>query len=65
MTEATRLRADLMVLGGYGHPRIRERLLGGVTYKLLHEAAVPLLVAHYVPRPQSWQTPPGSPKFWR
>jgi nucleotide-binding universal stress UspA family protein len=46
MAEAARLRAELVVLGGYGHSRIREWLLGGVTYKLLHEATVPLLVAH-------------------
>ena len=46
MTEAERLRADLIVLGGYGHSRLREWLLGGVTYKLLHECTVPLLIAH-------------------
>jgi nucleotide-binding universal stress UspA family protein len=33
-------------MGGYGHFRLRERLLGGVTYDLLHEAPVPLLIAH-------------------
>jgi nucleotide-binding universal stress UspA family protein len=26
--------------------RLRERLLGGVTYNLMHESPVPLLMAH-------------------
>ena len=46
MAEAEALSADLIVLGGYGHSRLHEWLLGGVTYKLLHEATVPLLIAH-------------------
>jgi nucleotide-binding universal stress UspA family protein len=46
MAEAERRKADLIVMGGYGHLRLREWLLGGVTYNLLHEALVPLLMAH-------------------
>ena len=46
MAEAERREADLIVMGGYGHLRLREWLLGGVTYNLLHEAPVPLLIAH-------------------
>jgi nucleotide-binding universal stress UspA family protein len=46
MAEAKRRKADLIVMGGYGHLRLRERLLGGVTYNLMHEAPVPLLMAH-------------------
>jgi nucleotide-binding universal stress UspA family protein len=46
MNEAERRKANLIVMGGYGHLRLRERLLGGVTYSLLHEAPIPLLVAH-------------------
>lgn len=46
MAEAERRKADLIVMGGYGHMRLRERLLGGVTYSLMHEAPVPLLMAH-------------------
>jgi nucleotide-binding universal stress UspA family protein len=46
MAEAERREAGLIVMGGYGHFRLRERLLGGVTYHLLHEAPVPLLMAH-------------------
>jgi nucleotide-binding universal stress UspA family protein len=46
IAEAERRKAGLIVMGGYGHLRLRERLLGGVTYNLMHEAPVPLLMAH-------------------
>jgi nucleotide-binding universal stress UspA family protein len=46
IAEAERHKADLIVMGGYGHSRLREWILGGVTYDLMHEAPVPLLVAH-------------------
>jgi nucleotide-binding universal stress UspA family protein len=46
IAEAERRKANLIVMGGYGHLRLRERLLGGVTYNLMHESPVPLLMAH-------------------
>jgi len=46
MAEAERRKADLIVMGGYGHLPLRERLLGGVTYNLMHDSPVPLLMAH-------------------
>ena len=46
IAEARRLKSDLIVMGGYGHSRLREWLLGGATYKLLHKSPVPLLIAH-------------------
>lgn len=46
IAEARRLEADLIVIGAYGHSRVREWLLGGATYSLLHKAPVPLLIAH-------------------
>jgi nucleotide-binding universal stress UspA family protein len=46
IVKASRQRAELIVLGGYGHSRLREWLLGGVTYKLLHQSPLPLLLAH-------------------
>ena len=46
IAETRRLKADLIVTGGYGHSRQREWLLGGATYAHLHKAPVPLLVAH-------------------
>jgi nucleotide-binding universal stress UspA family protein len=38
--------ADLVVMGGYSHSRLRELILGGVTRHMLENAALPLLVAH-------------------
>jgi nucleotide-binding universal stress UspA family protein len=46
IAEAKRRDADLIVMGAYGHSRLREWLLGGATYKLLHGSSIPLLVAH-------------------
>lgn len=41
------LRADLLVMGAFGHSRLREFLFGGVTrYFLDEEGAPPLLLAH-------------------
>jgi nucleotide-binding universal stress UspA family protein len=39
-------KADLLVMGGYGHSRLREWLLGGVTYTLLRKSPVSLIIAH-------------------
>jgi nucleotide-binding universal stress UspA family protein len=41
------LNCDLLVMGGYGHNRIREVVLGGVTRDILRQpAALPILMAH-------------------
>ncbi|MGH6943153.1 MAG: universal stress protein, partial [Geminicoccaceae bacterium] len=37
---------DLLVMGGYGHSRLRELVLGGVTRTMLGEMTVPVLMAH-------------------
>lgn len=36
---------DLVVMGAYGHSRLREAVLGGATRSMLEQAHVPLLVA--------------------
>lgn len=46
VAEAQRRDADLIVMGGYGHSRLREILLGGATREVMHSAPVPLLIAH-------------------
>ena len=38
--------ADLVVMGGYGHWRVREMLFGGVTREMVHESPLPLLISH-------------------
>lgn len=38
--------ADLIVMGAYGHARLREQILGGVTRTLLDHMTVPVLMAH-------------------
>jgi len=37
---------DLLVMGGYGHSRLREAVLGGVTRTVLGKAHLPVLMAH-------------------
>jgi nucleotide-binding universal stress UspA family protein len=37
---------DLIVMGGYGHSRFQERILGGVTRGMLQSMTVPTLMAH-------------------
>jgi nucleotide-binding universal stress UspA family protein len=46
IAESKRLKPDLIVMGGYGHSKLREWLLGGASYEMLHNAPVPLLIAH-------------------
>ena len=38
--------ADLLVVGGYGHSRLRELFAGGVTRRVLSQTALPLFVVH-------------------
>ena len=40
------LGADLVVMGAYGHSRMRELLMGGVTRDLLRHMTVPVLMSH-------------------
>ncbi len=40
------VNADLLVMGGYGHARFREILLGGVTRTILRSMTVPVLMSH-------------------
>jgi nucleotide-binding universal stress UspA family protein len=38
--------ADMIVMGGYGHSRLREFILGGVTRSILESMTVPALMSH-------------------
>ncbi|MBD3826846.1 universal stress protein [Stenotrophomonas sp.] len=43
---ANAVKASLVVVGGYGHSRLREWAVGGMTRALLLGAAIPVLYAH-------------------
>jgi nucleotide-binding universal stress UspA family protein len=45
-SEALRLGADMLVAGAFGHAKIREKLLGGVTCGLLAHMRLPILMSH-------------------
>jgi nucleotide-binding universal stress UspA family protein len=40
------LQSDLIVMGGYGHTRFREVILGGVTMTILNSMTVPVVMSH-------------------
>ncbi|BEP65041.1 universal stress protein (plasmid) [Variovorax sp. V213] len=46
LSRVSDLGADLLVMGGYGHSRLRELVLGGVTRQILAKMTVPVLTAH-------------------
>ncbi len=43
---AASLKADLLVLGGFGHARARELVFGGVTHAVINDAALPVFLMH-------------------
>ena len=43
---ARQAQSHLIVVGAYGHSRLREWVLGGVTRALLHDCPVPCLFSH-------------------
>ncbi len=46
LSAAADLDADMMVMGGYGHSRAREWVLGGATRAVLEAMTVPVLMTH-------------------
>ncbi len=46
LDEAHRVSADLIVMGGYGHTRLREQVFGGATLEMLTASEYPMLLAH-------------------
>jgi nucleotide-binding universal stress UspA family protein len=46
LSHAADSSADLMVMGGYGHSRLREFVLGGVTRSIFESMTVPVLLSH-------------------
>ena len=42
---AADMAADMIVMGAYGHSRLRQRILGGVTRSMIEEPPLPILMA--------------------
>ncbi len=46
LSQAAEEGADLLVMGGYGHSRLRETVLGGATRRVLAQMTLPVLMSH-------------------
>jgi len=46
LSHAADISADFLVMGGYGHSRLREFVLGGVTRGILSSMTLPTLMSH-------------------
>jgi nucleotide-binding universal stress UspA family protein len=46
LSRAADVSASLLVMGGYGHSRLREFILGGTTRGILSSMTVPVLMSH-------------------
>ncbi|HZC57935.1 MAG TPA: universal stress protein [Xanthobacteraceae bacterium] len=46
LSHAADSSADFMVMGGYGHSRLREFVLGGVTRSIFRSMTIPALMSH-------------------
>jgi nucleotide-binding universal stress UspA family protein len=44
LSRAADLGCDLIVMGAYGHSRLREMTLGGMTRDILRRTTVPVLI---------------------
>ncbi|EKF39852.1 hypothetical protein NA8A_23859, partial [Nitratireductor indicus C115] len=43
---ACRFTAQLLIMGGYGHSRLRDFVLGGATAGVLGDLRLPVLLSH-------------------
>lgn len=46
LNEAGQIDAQMLVMGGFGHARLWEWVIGGVTRRVLSEARIPVLMSH-------------------
>ncbi|MBC7954460.1 MAG: universal stress protein [Cytophagales bacterium] len=46
LSRASDLGSDLLVMGGYGHARVTEMVMGGATRSVLSQMTVPVLISH-------------------
>jgi nucleotide-binding universal stress UspA family protein len=45
-SKAIDFHCDLLVMGGYGHSRAREHLLGGPTHSVIEHMTIPVFMSH-------------------
>lgn len=46
LSRASDIEADLLVMGGYGHSRLRQLMLGGATRTVIESMTLPVLMSH-------------------
>jgi nucleotide-binding universal stress UspA family protein len=46
LARASDMDADLLVMGAYGHSRVQELVMGGVTQTMMRHMTVPVLMSH-------------------
>jgi nucleotide-binding universal stress UspA family protein len=46
LSEARHWSPDLIVMGAYGHSRLREWIMGGTTREMLARTEIPILMGH-------------------
>jgi nucleotide-binding universal stress UspA family protein len=46
LSRAMDVGSDLIVVGGYGHARMRQLILGGFSRSMLRAMTVPVLMSH-------------------
>jgi nucleotide-binding universal stress UspA family protein len=46
LEEAGKAETNMLVMGAYGHSRLREMVLGGVTRSILAHADMPVFLMH-------------------
>jgi nucleotide-binding universal stress UspA family protein len=46
MKRAAEKGADLIVMGGYGHMKLKQQIFGGTTESMLQQRKVPVLIGH-------------------
>ena len=46
LSEARQVKADLLVMGAFGHSRLREFIFGGATIEILRDFDLPVLMRH-------------------
>jgi nucleotide-binding universal stress UspA family protein len=46
LNEVSHHDIDVLVMGGYGTPTLRQKIMGGVTRSLLSSMLIPVLMAH-------------------